>query len=170
MILAVESGADVINLSLGTTHEARVIREAVRYAHERDVLVVVAAGNEADQIEFPARYGNTLAVTAVDADAVAAEFTNLGSAADLAAPGVDVIGPLPTEGGVLWGRWSGTSFAAPLVAGSAALLRSVRPDLVGGDLASRLMDTADSIELQNPDVAGLLGEGLVRPDRAVEPD
>jgi subtilisin family serine protease len=167
VVFAADAGAHVINLSLGTLDEARIVRDAIHTARERGVLVVVAAGNEADQIQFPARYGNTLAVTAVDATGVAADFTNLGSQADLAAPGVDLIGPMPTDAGAFWARWSGTSFAAPLVSGAAALVRAADPTLEADDTADRLTETAEDIRDLNPGLDGDLGEGLVRPDLAV---
>jgi hypothetical protein len=165
IVMAVDRGADVVNLSLGSTLPMEVVREAMRYADDRGVPVVVAAGNEADQLLFPARYAFALAVTATDLAGVAAPFTSFGSQADLAAPGVDLVGPLPPDIGAFHGRWSGTSFAAPLVSGSLALVMRRFPLMNGRQQVNRLLDNVEDISLLNPLID--LGRGLVRPDLAV---
>jgi hypothetical protein len=165
IVMAVDLGADIVNLSLGATLPMEVIREAMKYADERGVPVVVAAGNEADQLLYPARYALALAVTATDLLGVAAPFTNFGSQADLAAPGMDLAGPVPADSGAPFARWSGTSFAAPLVSGSLALVMRRFPVLNVHQQLSRLLGAVEDISWLNPGVD--LGRGLVRPDEAV---
>jgi subtilisin family serine protease len=166
IVVAVDRGADVVNLSLGSALPMEVVREAIRYANDRGVPVVVAAGNEADQLFYPARYAVALAVTATDLAGVAAPFTNFGSQADLAAPGVDLAGPMPPDAGAFFAYWSGTSFAAPLVSGSLAVVMRRFPVLPARTQVERLLPTSEDISPLNPGVE--LGEGLVRPDEAVQ--
>ncbi|HEX2251731.1 MAG TPA: S8 family serine peptidase, partial [Thermoanaerobaculia bacterium] len=147
---AVERGAKVINLSLGATRGSNAIREAVAEAHRRGVLLVAAAGNEADEglfddelgrdVAFPARYPEVIAVGATDFADDRAAYSNFGPSLDVMAPGGDGLEVLeggrrdgvlatsflrdPRTGDTVYGAfWStGTSFAAPQVAGLAALL------------------------------------------------
>lgn len=168
---AVDAGAQVINLSLHIPNDPEVVKEAVEYAHQRGVLVVAASGNGGmlNDIDWPARYGDVVAVTAVDAAGVVAPFANRGPAVSLVAPGVNILGAVPlslnTAGTA---RWSGTSFASPLVAGSAALVKAAFPALGRPDLKRRLLDTAVSVDPLNPLFAGRLGRGIVDPLQALQ--
>lgn len=138
---AVEHGAEVMNLSLGTDQDSRVLRDVIERATALGVVVVAAAGNQNQSAaRYPAAYdfGGVLAVTAVDAGNAKAAFANFGTWVDLAAPGVGitstVIGPL----GVGFASWSGTSMAAPFVSGAAALAREAEPNESAGEIADRL--------------------------------
>lgn len=169
IVWAVDMGARVVNVSFDLPQEAEVLKEAIRYAHERDVLVVAAAGNDGTtELIFPARLDGVVAVAAVDALGIATPFTNRDSQVSLAAPGSDLIAAVPTvlhPAGTA--RWSGTSFAAPLVAGSAALVRSRFPALGREQVALRLRDSALPLDALNPSLAGKLGSGLVQPAAAL---
>ena len=123
---AVDEGARVINLSLGTSTFSASLSEAVRYAYNRGVILVAAAGNdgEADQVDFPGNDPFVISVSALRADGRRARFANGRRGNSVAAPGSDVIGPMPVG---TWGKGSGTSFAAALVSGGAALLVERRP-------------------------------------------
>lgn len=122
---AVAAGADVINLSFGTDKDAdsKVVSEALRTARDADVIVVAAAGNQGSKRErFPANNKEVWAVAALDpSNQRLAAFSNRGGWVDLATTGERIVGPLP---GNDYAWWSGTSVAAPLVAGQAALLKS----------------------------------------------
>jgi subtilisin family serine protease len=136
IIWAVEHGADVVNLSFGGSERSGVQEDAVRYALHRGVVVVAAAGNERSATEqFPAAYDGVIAVGATDDRDRVWSGSSYGSWVDLGAPGSGLFS-LALEGGVE--RRSGTSFATPIVAGIAALLRSYRPALGGSELASAL--------------------------------
>ncbi|MGQ9734311.1 MAG: S8 family peptidase [Candidatus Bipolaricaulia bacterium] len=118
---AVQHGMDVVNMSLGTPEDSRALREAVRAAFEAGLVLVAPAGNESGAVLFPAAYPEVIAVSATTKADRLAPFSNFGPEVDLVAPGEEI----PTT--YLKGRYSlvsGTSFAAPHVAGTAALLIS----------------------------------------------
>jgi hypothetical protein len=124
---AADHGANVMNLSFGTLGGNPTIAAAVRYALGRGVTVVASTGNDGSGtvIDFPAAMPGAVAVTALGADGLRAPFANAGLATALAAPGTDLIGAFP---GGLYAKWSGTSFAAALVSGGAALLIETTPN------------------------------------------
>jgi len=117
---AVDAGAQVINLSFGSDVESSLIADAVAYAVSKDVLVVAAAGNDGpypDSVDFPAALPGVMAVAAMDADGVIPEWSSRGEKVEAVAPGVNVESTF-TDGG--YAILSGTSLAAPHVAGLAA--------------------------------------------------
>jgi len=170
IIWAADAGADVINLSADLPNGPEIVKEAVRYARNRGAVVVAAAGNTGGtDIAFPARFSDVLGVTAVDDTGRKPSFASSGSSVSLVAPGVSVLGALPMDlspSGTA--RWSGTSFAAPLVAGAAALVRAVSPGLPPGAVQQRLTDNAMNVDPLNPGLAGQLGKGLVQPLPALQ--
>lgn len=120
---AVNNGADVINLSLGSATADSGIQAAVEYAHENEVFVVAASGNEGSDITYyPAGFETTISVGSVDENSVISDFSSYGSTIDLVAPG-DMLYTTNLENG--YAQVSGTSFAAPHVAGVLALLLSM---------------------------------------------
>jgi subtilisin family serine protease len=170
IIWAVDAGADVINLSADLPDAPEMVREAIRYARDRRVLVVAAAGNAGGtDIAFPARHSDVLGVTAVDVTGRKPAFASSGTAVSLVAPGVSILGAVPMDlspSGTA--RWSGTSFSTPLVAGGAALVRAAFPGLSPEEVGRRLEDTATSVDPMNPGFAGQLGKGLVQPLAALQ--
>jgi subtilisin family serine protease len=170
IIWAVDSGAHVINLSADLPDAPEMVREAIRYARDRGALVVAAAGNAGGtDIAFPARYSDVLGVTTVDVTGRKPAFASSGTAVSLVAPGVSILGAVPMDlspSGTA--RWSGTSFSTPIVAGAAALVRAADPGLSPDAVRQRLMDTATSVDPQNPAFAGQLGSGLVQPAAALQ--
>ncbi|GGI69242.1 peptidase S8 [Saccharopolyspora subtropica] len=164
--VAVDSGARVINISASTDYPDEGLRAAVDYAKARDVLIVAAAANDAQQgnpTTYPASYPGVLAVGAIDASGRRADFSQTGPFLGLVAPGVDVqsIGP----GGP--GHWQGdgTSYATPFVAGTAALVRAYHPELTAQQVLDRLLRTAIHPGVSVPDPE--LGWGTVNPYGAV---
>lgn len=120
---AVQQGADVINLSLGSREESPALTAALNYAMQNGVFVTSTAGNaNLSGLNYPAALAHTdhrmFSVTSVDLDDAKSVFSNFDYTADIAAPGEFVYGPYP--GGGL-AAWSGTSMAAPVVAGAIAL-------------------------------------------------
>lgn len=122
IVQAVDSGAQIINMSLGVYYDSPVLRQAVSYADSRGVLMVAAAGNDGyDRMPYPAAYDQVLSVTAIDANERQAVFPNQSESIDFAAPGVAVLTANEDQGTTLF---SGTSAAAPFVAGTLASLIS----------------------------------------------
>ncbi|MEV6810898.1 type VII secretion-associated serine protease mycosin [Micromonospora sp. NPDC051296] len=158
---AVDNGADVVNLSVVLYADHPAVRAAVAYAVIRDVVVVAAAGNlhgSGDPRPYPAAYDGVLGVGAVGADGARAAFSQTGSHLDLVAPGTDVLIAAPGQGHQ---RAEGTSYAAPFVAATAALLRQYRPELTAEEVATRIVATTD------PAPDGGYGAGVLNPYRAV---
>ncbi len=142
---AVDNGADVINMSLGSTSTAwpESWDDAFLYAEQNDVVIVAAAGNRAGgltQVGAPATIPGVLAVAGLDRSGVAsAEASSEGVTIAVAAPSENLVGGLP---GGFYADWSGTSGAAPLVSGVAALIRSKYPELSAAEVVNRIVGTA----------------------------
>ena len=155
---ALDRGAQVINLSLGSTHDPRAVREAVAEATAAGIVVTAAAGNEDREVppEYPAVGGDALGVAATDAADRKSEFSNFHPTLFLSAPGTDIVSAYPGGG---YGTWSGTSMATPWVAGAAALLLGASPDRTAADVAQRLGQSAVNLDGPNPGYQGLLGAG-----------
>ena len=180
---AVAQGARVINLSLGGRQGSTVVQNAIIRAHQAGVVIVAAAGNEAqdpdfgDDVAFPARYPQVIAVGATRFSDQRASYSNPGPGLDLMAPagenpGATVGGGLPdaavaptfvvnpASGQVLYADFAatGTSFAAPQVAGGVALLMALGvrdPEVI----RSLLIVTAR--DLGAPGLDNDTGEGLI---------
>ncbi len=171
---AADHGAAVINLSLGGSDDDPAVAAAVSYAQSRDVVVVAAAGNDAEActatvttdcgnpVEYPAGDPGVLAVAAVDSALAPASFSEHGAQVSLAAPGVKIASTYP---GASYIYMSGTSMASPFVAASAALVRAARPALDAKSTAAALLDTAT--DLGAPGRDDYTGAGLVNPRAAI---
>ena len=108
-------------------------------------MVAAAAGNSgASKPEYPAgnRIGGSLSVGASTQGDTVAIFSNYGSWVSIAAPGENIVSTLPGGG---YGTWSGTSMATPLVAGTAALVRSASPALGTAKVTQRIVSNAVDI-------------------------
>jgi type VII secretion-associated serine protease mycosin len=137
---AADHEADVINLSLRAASDAPVIRNAVEHALARDAVVVAASGNSGSTVpQYPAAYPGVVAVAATDGNGHVASFSARGPWIDIAAPGVNITSARSRS---LYEAMSGTSYAAPIVAGVAALARSVDPLAPASEIVSRLLETA----------------------------
>jgi serine protease len=126
---AADQGAQVINLSLGGGRRSTVLAQAVAYARSKGALVVCAAGNNGRFVESPASEPGSLAVSAIDSGDQIAWFSSRGPEIAIAAPGVNVLQHTICNHGrercEQFAAWSGTSMAAPHVAGVAALVVSM---------------------------------------------
>lgn len=146
---AADHGADVINLSLGGDGRSKVMDQAVEYAHRRGVTVVCAAGNNGRAVGSPANAPHSIAVSAIDSGDQIAFFSSRGEEIAIAAPGVNILQQTICERGrnrcEQFASWSGTSMAAPHVAGVAALIHSLGvtdPDAVRNILQRHATPTA----------------------------
>ncbi len=182
---AIDNGASIINLSfVGDTYDA-ALEKAIERAYLRGVLVIAAAGNEntdGHSVNMDVRKmypvcsqgtnseNTIIGVVAVDQNNKLSNFSNFGSSCvDIAAPGEDIYGLLYHNeknvelNGYFGGDYSGTSLAAPVVSGIAALIKSFKPSLSGREIAELILENGDNIDGANPEFAGKLGNGLINP-------
>lgn len=170
---AVDNGAQVINMSLGSTSPTwpESWDDAFLYAEENDVVIVAAAGNRAGgsmQVGAPATMPGVLAVAGLDRDGEASrESSSEGISIGVAAPAENLVGALP--GGV-YADWSGSSGAAPLVAGTAALIRSHYPDLSAAQVINRILLTARDAGDDGGERDTIYGYGILDVAAAVNAD
>jgi subtilisin family serine protease len=150
-------GAKIINLSLGGSlmpDQVALAQPTFSAARAAGILVVAAAGNTGSPfLEYPAAFNGVVSVGAVDGSDVLADFSTFNRAVDMTAPGVET---LSTEAGD-YARESGTSMAAPHVAGGAALVWSARPTL-GVDELEAVLRTS-SVDLGDPGRDDMFGSG-----------
>ncbi|MEM9894716.1 MAG: S8 family peptidase, partial [Actinomycetota bacterium] len=150
---AVDNGADVVNLSLGSAPgtDPRAVApmiDAVYYAEENGVLLVISAGNAGVDLDNAAVYPasvdatNVLTVGASMPDDTRAGFSNHGTAVDLFAPGVLILSTMSSRH---YAFMSGTSQAAPMVAGAAALVLEQKPSASDTELIEHLVATGDVV-------------------------
>ncbi|MEV6368664.1 type VII secretion-associated serine protease mycosin [Micromonospora musae] len=166
---AVDHGARVINLSLGGSGDSPALAAALDYAFARDVVVVACTGNVASstttEVWYPAREPGVIAVAGLERNSENLWSGSItGRAAVLSAPATGLVGARP---GGYW-RVQGTSFAAPLVSATAALVRSRYPQMSAGDVVNRLMSTARDLGPTGRD--DRFGFGLVDPVAALSAD
>lgn len=182
---AVDNGAHVINISMVGPESISEVAEAVAYAQQKGVVVVAAAGNTSTFLNQTKFYPictdaglntqSVLGVSAVTPDRRITNFSNTGSACiDVAAPGLNIASTIrfsPTNGLVdRYGTgYSGTSFAAPMVAGAAALIKSVQPTWHATEIMQSILSTVQHTPGQDETIyANLFGAGLLQIDKAVQ--
>ncbi|HEX8681947.1 MAG TPA: S8 family peptidase [Ardenticatenaceae bacterium] len=185
---AADNGAQIINLSLGGRTRVQALQDAITYARSKGVLVVASAGNyfhEDNAPSYPGAMDGVVAVAGTTINDSHSCYSNVGDYVDVAAPG----GQGGREGGVscngtkVWstiplslsqegdehrgyGWKSGTSMAAPHVAGLAALLLSERPGLTHDELEAIIESNAD--DLGDPGRDSVFGAGRINARRALE--
>jgi thermitase len=148
---AVQKGARIINLSLGSPERFQLVQDAVNRATAAGVLVVASVGNENTQaLNYPAQDmnqkgaagDNSLSVGSVDSRDQKASFSNYASALEVVAPGEAIFAPGP---GDLLVAWSGTSMSAPIATGALALGLSAKPGTDVKKLSAKLINKAASV-------------------------
>ena len=181
------NGVKVINISWGLDLPSEILRDAIDYAYGKGVVIVAAAGNAGGAVQFPAQYDDhVLAVAATDYNDTRPVWSNFGSTIDVAAPGVDIVSTVPrgffgpgsvdygyfflSPGPVLPAPGSGTSFAAPQVAGLAALILTVKPFLTVDEVMNIIRFSADDINSsQYPGKDDYIGYGRINIEKAIVP-
>jgi type VII secretion-associated serine protease mycosin len=145
---AVDHGADVVNMSLGGGIRSPALADAIDYAYQHGVVVVACTGNQiaggSDDVWYPAREPGVVAVAGLAEGGIQPTLwsgTLTGPDTVLVAPAVNMLGAKP---GGYW-RVQGTSFAAPLVAATAALVRARWPGMDAANVINRLINTADDL-------------------------
>ncbi len=156
---AERNGADVVNMSLGSSRKSALLGDVVESEEDggeedgeggeggtwsassaTNMVVVASAGNENTSApRYPAAEPGAIAVASVDEQEAKSSFSNHGSWIDVAAPGSGVYSPYPRD---IYAAWDGTSMAAPFVAGQAALIRGDAPSLTPADVENRIESTA----------------------------
>ena len=179
-IWAANQGAKVINLSIAGEF-SRTMEEAINYVYNKGCVVVAAAGNKGKAVSYPAAFDKVLAVAATNYNDERVSFSNTegtwasnyGPEIDVAAPGFLVLGCVP----VWWanqkgwtrpyGYWSGTSLAAPHVAGMAALILSHKPWLTNSQVMDIIRLCTDDVNKNvHPGKDNFLGYGRINMEKA----
>jgi len=154
----------VASMSLGLDQDSQALHDAVDEASADGVLIVAAAGNRGvasgsgDTMTYPAKYDNVLSVAAVNKYNHRAPWSSTGNHLSISAPGVNIRSAIP--GG--YATYSGTSMAAPHVAGVAALVFSAHPDWTSQQVRQQIVSTATPLGRPS-----FYGAGLVNANAAV---
>jgi type VII secretion-associated serine protease mycosin len=131
LVYAADHGAQVVNMSIGSSSQVGAVSTAIGYARSKGVVVVAAAGNyrtSGSPTTYPAADAGVIAVASTDSADRYSSFSNQGSYVDIAAPGSNILSTFPAAmGGYV--SYSGTSMASPHIAAVAALLIADRPAL-----------------------------------------
>jgi serine protease len=164
---AVDHGARVINLSLGGNGSSPALAAALDYAFAKDVVVVACTGNasasaSSSGVWYPAREPGVIAVAGMEKDGdVLWTGSITGKETVVTAPATQLVGARP---GGYW-RVQGTSFAAPMVSGTAALIRSRWPTMSAAEVVNRIIKTAKDRGTTGRDAQ--YGYGMVNPTGAL---
>ncbi|WP_235941521.1 S8 family serine peptidase [Paenibacillus puerhi] len=159
---AVDHGARIVVLSLGLNKYSAYLSDIIRYAEERDVLLVAATGNEGNSVKYPAAYPTVLAVGGVGPNGKVDSRSNTGMEIDVVAPW----NVFTTAIGDSYEAKDGTSMAAPQVAAAAALAWGQRPDLKAYQIRQWIRQTAEDLGTKGWDTS--TGYGLLRVDRLLK--
>ena len=185
IVYAVENGADVINLSFTFSQTDERLRETIEWAYDQGVVIVAAVGNGNIDTDlspiYPACFDSqigknaVIGVAATNQDDQKADFSNFGTrCTDIAAPGVDIFASVYHDSEDLAfitayaSPWEGTSLAAPMISGAAALLRSRYPSLTPDQIRNALKLSVDPVAETSLDARKRLGAGRVNLARALE--
>jgi thermitase len=149
IIWAADHGAKVINMSLGNYAEANFLHDAIRYAYNKDIVLIAASGNDnTEEPGYPAAYPEVFAVAASDSSKKKATFSNFGDYIDVTAPGVNIASTYPHN---QYAALSGTSMASPHVTALAALIRSTNPKLKNTEVMDIMRSTAEDLGAKGKD-------------------
>lgn len=168
---AVDNGARVINISLGSTSPEwpQSWDAAFLYAEQKDVVIVAAAGNRIGgnvQVGAPATIPGVLTVAGLDRKGAASiDSSSQGISIGVAAPAENLVGGLPAGG---YAEWAGTSGATPIVSGVAALIRSKWPEMPASQVINRIVSTARDAGAAGKDP--LYGFGVLDAEAALKAD
>lgn len=163
IVYAVDKGADVINLSFGIKSKSKLIADAINYAKSKGVFVVAASGNDNENSDnFSPAGDGAFTVAAMNYNYKKAYFSDYGNSIKVAAPGVSILSTVP--GG--YEAWSGTSMAAPVVSGIAAMIKAENPQLSPSQMEDILDSTAKDIMYKGKDQQS--GYGLIDAYNAIK--
>lgn len=177
IVWAVEHGADIINLSLGSSESDGAVYNAIRYAYSKNVLVVAASGNDSDHngsstgyytdapISYPAAYSEVISVGSINKSNALSNFSNYSeNSLEIVAYGESIWLPWSSES--KYKALSGTSFSSPTVAGVLALLLSAYPTLTQFEARGLLLSSAKDLTAYGVGYDEKTGYGLVNAQEA----
>jgi len=194
VVWAIENGAHVLSLSVGSFSYSLALQEIIDAAYEKNIVVLAAAGNEnVTMRSYPAAYNHVIAVASLSANDKKSDFSNFGDWVDIAAPGGNLSGSyyqlLSTtyvdasygglgiaanerniNGNAVTGKYhmmAGTSMATPIAAGVVALMKSANPNLNPDQIEALLKSSADPVYSINQEYSGLLGAGRINAYKAI---
>ncbi|UOE95985.1 S8 family peptidase [Alkalihalobacillus sp. LMS39] len=161
---AVDNGAQVINMSLGDYHSSFALHDAIKYADRHDVILIAASGNDnVSTPMYPARYKEVLTVGAVTENRERAFFSNYGGHIDVTAPGEHIPSLFPNNNYVVM---SGTSMAAPHVAGLAGLIKAANPELTNKQIYRIIKKSSEDLGRRGRDP--FYGHGEINVSNALQ--
>lgn len=163
IIKATDDGAKIINMSLGSSQPSDLMKDAVQYALDKNVVIVAAAGNSgSDSKEYPAGYEGVISVGSVDDKKVLSTFSSYNASMDIVAPGGDIYSSsYDAKRGSTFETMSGTSMASPAVAGAISLLIAKNPTLTTDEI--RYIMTKTATDLGDKGVDLNYANGLINP-------
>ena len=175
ILYCINNGANIVSCSFGGSDASSFDQDVIKYALEKNVLVVAAAGNgnangvgqDNDLVQnFPSNYIGVLAVGATTNQDKITSYSNYAAPPTVGvfAPGNGVLSTLP---GASYGYLSGTSMSTPLVAGLASLVKAKNPTWTPAQIIAQMCGTADNLDALNPEYAGKLGYGRINAYRAL---
>ncbi len=165
IVYAADHNADIINCSWGSFTSGQFQQDVINYALDKGCLIVAAVGNNNQEVKFyPAAYDGVFSVCATEQNDLKKDNSNYGYYVDIAAPGEAMftttsMGSYMTNGG--------TSMAAPVVSGAAALVKAKYPAYTANQIKALLKATADNIYPLNPSYQNKLGAGRLNLFNAV---
>jgi len=164
IVYAVDNGARVINMSFGDIATSQMLRDVVQFAANSGCVLVASCGNSASaEVHYPSGLPGVISVGATDEFDRLASFSNFGVTVDVVAPGVNI---LTTSKGNQYAAISGTSAAAPVVSGLAALIVSQQPFLTNDDVRNILVSSTDDIGESGWDI--IYGGGRINALKALQ--
>lgn len=165
IVWAADNGANVITMSIGIYRSSKPIEDALRYALDKGVSITASAGNKNKEfdVHLPSTYPGVIEVASTDEKDLKSSFSNFGKKISVAAPGSNILSTLPTyplkSRALNYGKLSGTSMAAPHVAGLAALIISQKPSLKPSEVTKIIEST--SKDLGDPGWDKVYGYGRI---------
>ena len=164
-----DEGCKVINMSLGADEPSIILEDALKYAYEKDVVILAATGNEGKgSVCYPARYSSyVLAVAATDENDLHASFSNHGPEVAVAAPGHMIMTTFPNG---QYALVTGTSPATAVASGVVGLIRSLKPFLTAEEIFKILKYGSDDVnKALFPGIDIYLGWGRLNANTYVAP-
>ncbi len=159
---AADNGTDIVNMSFAGPDGSVQEYSSICYAVDCDCMLVAGSGNERTD-RYPNSYEGVISVSATDDADTKTGFSNFGMNVDIAAPGADIL----TTSLKGYSHCNGTSFSSPLVAGSAALVKSRHPLWDRHQITTQMLTMADDVDPKNPSYVGKLGSGRINVGKAL---